>query len=83
MRLNARRNQPHDLFLQKLSIAAAILVPDDQIYHQAFEAPVSVCFHELPNQVDIGGVTDLQQNNWQVARNGIAPEARLGAPISH
>ena len=72
--LQADGNQPHDLIVEQLAIAGAILVPDHQVHGQALEAPVGVGLHQLPHQFDIGRILDLQQHDRQVAGDGIAPQ---------
>ena len=82
-RPDVRGDQAHDLLLQLLPVAGVVFVPDHQVDHQAFQAPVRMGLHQLPDQVDVGGIHDLQQHDRQIAGNGIAPQAGLSAPILH
>ena len=82
VRLDARRDEPHDLILQQLPISGLVFVPDHQVDGQALEAPVGVRLHELPRQVDVGGVGDLQQHDRQVAGNRLPPQPGLAATVA-
>ena len=77
----AGRDQAHDLVLQPLPVAHVIFVPDHQIDHQTFQAPVGVALDELPREVDVLAVGDLQQHDRQIAGNRVAPETGLPAPV--
>ena len=81
LRLNTGRNQTHDLVLQQLPVTAAILVPDHQIHHQPLQPPVRMRLDELAHQFDVFRRADLQQHDRQIAGDGIAPQARLGAAV--
>ena len=83
VRFDAGGDQSHDLVLQHLPVAAAILVPDDEIDRQALQPPVRVRLDQPPHEVDVVGVADLQQHDRQVARDRVAPQAGLTAPVAH
>ena len=73
MRFDARGDQSHDLVMQQLPVAGAILVPDHQVHGEPLQAPVGVGLHQLAQQIDIRQVADLQQHDRQIAGDGIAP----------
>ena len=77
-----RRDQAEDLLLQPLAVDVALLVPDHQVDGQALEPPPGVRLHHLPHEVDAARVADLQQHDRQVARDRIAPQPRLPAPVA-
>ena len=60
----------------------ALLVPDHQVDRQALEAPLGVRLHQLPHEVDVAGIADLQQHDRQVAGDRVAPQPRLAAPVA-
>jgi hypothetical protein len=82
VRLDARGDEPHDPVLQHLAVAAAVLVPDHQVHGEALQAPVRVRLHHLADELDVVRIAHLQQHDRQVARDGVAPEARLPAAVA-
>ncbi|MCY1457313.1 hypothetical protein D9M71_746040 [compost metagenome] len=76
-------NHPHDQVLELLAIAGLVLVPDDQVDHQAFLSPVGMGLDHLLHQLDVLDGGDLQQHDGQVTGNSLAPEARLIASVGH
>ena len=81
MRFDAGGDQSHDLFLQQLPVAGAVLVPDHQVHRQSLEAPIGVRLDELAHQIDVFRVADLQQHDGQIAGYGVAPQAGLAAAV--
>ena len=81
MRLDAGGDQTHDLVLQHLPIPAAVLVPYDEVHRQPLQPPVRMRLHQPPHEVDIVCIADLQQHDRQVARDRVAPQAGLPAPV--
>ncbi|EGF32456.1 hypothetical protein IMCC9480_2461 [Oxalobacteraceae bacterium IMCC9480] len=67
--------------MQLLAIAGVVFVPDDQVDGQTFQAPVRMRLYQLAHQFDVRQFLDLDQHDRQVARNRIAPQARLAAPV--
>ena len=65
-----------------LAITGVVLVPDQQVDGQALEPPVRVRLYQLPYQLDVGRIGDLQQHDRQVAGNGLAPQAGLATPVA-
>ena len=82
MRLDAGGDEAEDLLLQPLAVDVALLVPDHQVDRQALQAPPGVGLHHLPDEVDARRFTDPQQHDRQVARDGVAPQPRLAAPVA-
>ena len=56
---DAGGDQAHDLVVQQLAVAAALLVPDHQVDREALQAPVGVRLHQLAHQFDVGGVLPI------------------------
>ncbi len=81
LRIDAARDQAHDLILQQLAVTRVVLVPDDQIDGETLQPPIRMRLHYLPNQVDIGRIADLQQHDRQIAGDRVAPQARLAAMV--
>src|SRR6266852_5848578 len=79
--LDTARDQSHDLIVQQLPVSRMVLVPDHQVDRETLQTPVRMRLNHLPNQIDVGRIADLQQNNGQIAGDGISPEARLPALI--
>ena len=79
----AGRDQPDDLVLQPLPVADVFLVPDHEIDDEALQAPVSVAADELPCELDVRGIRDLQQHDRVIAGNGVSPETRLTPLVAH
>jgi hypothetical protein len=78
---DARGDQPHDLFLQLLPVTGVIFVPDHQVHHESFQAPVSMGLHKLAHEIDVGRSADLKQHDRQVAGDGVTPQARLATAV--
>ena len=81
LRLNAGGNQICDLILQGLAVNRDILVQDDQINRESLHAPIRVRLNQLPDDLDFLRVADAEQDDRRVARNAVAPEAVLSAPV--
>ncbi|MNS87683.1 hypothetical protein D3C72_1216330 [compost metagenome] len=81
LRIDARRDQAHDLVVQQLAVTRLLFVPDHQVDDQSLQAPVGMRLHHLARQFDIGRVAYLQQHDGQVAGNGIRPQAGLAALV--
>ncbi|MNV30687.1 hypothetical protein D3C71_1219660 [compost metagenome] len=81
VRFHARRYQAHQAVLQCLAIAARVFVPDHQVHRHALLPPVGMRLDQLAHQLEIGRVLDAQQHNGQIARDGVAPQARLPTAI--
>ena len=79
---DARGDESHDLVVQHLAIAAALLVPDHEVDFEPLEAPVSVRLDELTHELDVVGTADLQKHDGQITGDRIAPQARLASSIS-
>ena len=75
--------QAHDLVLEPLAVADVVLVPDHEVDHQAFQAPVRVAADHLAREIDVRRVRDLHQHDRQVAGNRVAPQTGLAAAILH
>ena len=82
VRFDAGGDQPHDLILQDLAVSAAILVPDHEVDGQSLQPPVGVRLHQAAHEIDVGRVLDLQQDDRMVARDRVAPQPGLAAPIA-
>ena len=83
--LTAGCDEPHDLVMQDLPVAGMILVPDHEIHLQSAPAPVGVGLDQLADQFDVCRIPDLEQNDGQIAGDGIAPQTGLPAavPLDH
>ena len=81
VRFDAGGDQPHDLVLQHLPVAAAVLVPDHEVHRQSLQPPVRVRLHQPAHEIDVLRVADLQQHDRQVARDRVAPQPGLPAPV--
>ena len=68
--------------MQALPVTGMVLVPDHQIDGQAFQPPVGMGLDQLADEIDIGGIADLQQDDRQIAGNRIAPQPGLAAAVA-
>ena len=76
-----RGDERHDFVVQDLPVARVIFIPDHQIHLQSTAAPVRVGLNQLAHQFGVSRFANFQQHNGQVARNGVAPQAGLPAPV--
>ena len=79
--LQPDRDQPHDLVLQLLPIPGLVLVPDDQIDDQSFQAPICVGLHHLPDEIQIVHIVDLHQHHRIIAGNSLCPQPGLTSTV--
>ena len=82
MGFDAGRDEAEDLLLQPLAVHVVLFVPDHEVDRESLQPPPRVGLHHLPHEVDVAGLADLHQHDRQVARNRIAPQARLAAPVA-
>jgi hypothetical protein len=82
LRLDPRGDQIGDLVVQGLPVDRDVLVQDDQLGRQPLHAPVGVRLDQLPDDLDLLRVADVEQDDRRVARNAVAPKAALAAPVA-
>src|SRR3954468_12045639 len=51
MRLHTHSNEAHDLFLQHLTVAGAIFVPDHEVDCESLKPPIGMRLHELAHEI--------------------------------
>ena len=81
LRLEARGDQAGDPVVERLAVDRNVLVENDQFGGQPLHAPVGVRPDELLHELDLLRVADAEENERRVAREAVAPETVLAAPV--
>jgi len=76
----ARADEGLERIVEVLGVGGAMLVEDHEINVDELQPPVLVGPEQLPNDVDLLGFVDPHQDDGQVARDAVGPQA--GAPRS-
>jgi len=74
-------NQVIELFTERLRIAASLLVQDHQVGREPMRAPIGMRLEYLTDQAQIPRLTDGDQGNGQVTRDGISPQTGLALAV--
>ena len=70
----ARPDDGFERILEALCVRCPVLVEDDQVHVEQLQAPVLVRPEQLPDDVEILGLVDPNQDDREVARDAVGPQ---------
>ena len=81
MSFRAVADKIHHFVMEQLTVTGLIFVPNHEVDRQPLETPVRVGADELLDQVNLVLGGNPHQDDRQVARDSIPPQARLAAAV--